>query len=134
MYIFCFVVPTVAYRKRPSFVIILFVTCSVFITFVVMGSIKGPVFIFLFLNLLTPELSSLSLSVFHSLALQIRITVPHILKANLELLYMVYKAEEGGDGWEGRLYIRFIYVLFVITQFPARVDRARQTKQGCLLP
>jgi len=62
MYIFCFVVPTVAYRKRPSFVIILFVTCSVFITFVVMGSIKGPVFIFLFLNLLTPELSSLSVS------------------------------------------------------------------------
>lgn len=90
--VFLVFVRRVAYRKRPSFVIILFVTSCVFITFVVMGPIKGPVLFFLFLNLLTLELSSLSLSLFHSLALQIRITGPHILKANLELLYMVYKA------------------------------------------
>jgi len=66
-----------------------------------MSPIKGPVLFFFFLNLLTPELSSLSLALFHSLALQIRITVPHILKANLELLYMVYEAQGEGMGGKG---------------------------------
>lgn len=97
--VFLVFVRRVAYRKGPSFVIILFVTSCVFITFVVVSPIKGTVLFFLFLNFLTPELSSLSF--FRSLALQIHITGPHILKANLELLYMVYKELEERSGGKG---------------------------------